>query len=81
MIGTSFIVVKNVGGSSRIPSVIYIQNVDSPKLLKRICISDVVRIGSIITFQLIKQRKAKFSVLCDVISLVRLQGEVEIDHS
>ena len=37
--------------------------------------SDVARICSIITFHLSKLWKARFSILCDVIFLVRLQGE------
>ena len=37
-----------------------------------------VRIGSAIIFHLSKD---KFSLLCDVIFLVRLQGKLEIDHS
>ena len=38
-----------------------------------------VRIGSI--FQRSKLWKAKFSILCDAIFLVRLQGKFDIDHS
>ena len=53
----------------------------SLKLLKRKCISDVLRIGSIIIFHLSKLWKAKFSILYDVIFLARLQGKFEIDHS
>ena len=34
-----------------------------------------------INFHLNKLSKAKFSTLCDVIFLVRLQGKFEIDHS
>ena len=41
--------------------------------------SEVVRIGSIIIFHLSKLKK--FSILCDVIFLVRLQGKFDIDHS
>ena len=37
------------------------------------CVSVVVRIGSIIILRLSKLWKAKFSILCDVIFLVRLQ--------
>ena len=43
--------------------------------------SDVARICSIITFDLSKLWKVKFSILCDVIFLVRLQGNFDIDHS
>ena len=39
------------------------------------------RIGSIIIFHLSKRWKAKFSILCDVIFLVKLQGKFEVDHS
>ena len=42
------------------------------------CISEVVRIGSIIVFHLSKLWKAKFFMLCDVIFLMRLQGKFEI---
>ena len=42
---------------------------------------EVVRIGSVIIFQLSKLCKAKFFILCDVIFLVRLQEKFEIDHS
>ena len=48
---------------------------------KEKCISEVARIGSIIIFHLRKLWKAKFSILCDVIFLVRLQEKLEIDHS
>ena len=58
-----------------------IQKVHSPNLLKKKCISDVVRLGSIIIFHLSKLSKAKFFTLCDAIFLVRLQGEFEVDHS
>ena len=44
------------------------------------CISEVVRIGRIIIFYLSKRWKAMFSILCDVIFLVRLQWKFEIDH-
>ena len=53
----------------------------SPNLLKSDCMSDVARICSIITFHLSKLWKVKFSILCDVIFLVRLQGNFDIDHS
>ena len=43
-------------------------------------ISEVVRIGSITIFLLSKLGKARFSILCDVIFLVKLQGKFEIDH-
>ena len=53
----------------------------SPNLSKSDCMSDVARICSIITFHLSKLSKVKFSILCDVIFLVRLQGNFDIDHS
>ena len=40
-----------------------------------------MRIGSIIIFHLRKLWKAKFSILCNVIFLVGLQGKFDIDHS
>ena len=43
--------------------------------------SEVARICNIIIFHLNKLWKAKFSILCDVIFLVRLQGNFDIDHS
>ena len=48
---------------------------------KEKCISDVVRIGSTIIFYLNQLWKAKFSILCDVIFLVRLQEKFEIGSS
>ena len=42
--------------------------------------SEVARIGSVISFHLSKLWKAKFSILCDVIFLVRQQGKFDIDH-
>ena len=42
---------------------------------------EVVRIGSVIIFHLSKLWKAKFSILRDVIFLVRLQEKFDIDHS
>ena len=45
------------------------------------CVSDVVRIGSLIIFHLSKLSKAKFFILCDAIFLVRLRGKCEIDHT
>ena len=45
------------------------------------CISEVVRICSIIIFHLSKLWKAKFFILCDVIFLVRLQEKFEFYHS
>ena len=50
-----------------------------PTFLKRNV--EVMRIVSIIFFHLSKLWKVKFSILCDVIFLVRLQGKFEIDHS
>ena len=49
--------------------------------VKKKCIGEVVRIGSIIIFHLSKLWKAKFFILCDAIFLVRLQGKFDIDHS
>ena len=57
------------------------QKVYSPNLSKSDCMSDVARICSIITFHLSKLWKVKLSILCDVIFLVRLQGNFDIDHS
>ena len=57
------------------------QKVYSPNLSKSDCMSDVARIRSIITFHLSKLWKVKFSILCDVIFLVSLQGNFDIDHS
>ena len=45
------------------------------------CISEVVRIGSIIILHRSKLWKAKLSIVCDVICLMRLQGKFNIDHS
>ena len=42
--------------------------------------SEVVRIASIIIFHLSKLCKTKFSILCDVRFLVRLQKKFETDH-
>ena len=53
----------------------------SPNLSKSDCMSDVGIICNIITFHLSKLCKVKFSILCDVIFLVRLQGNFDIDHS
>ena len=44
-------------------------------------ISEVVRIGSIVIFYLSKLWKPKFSILCDVTFLMRLQEKFEIDHA
>ena len=57
------------------------QKVHSPNLLKRKCISKVVRICIKIIFHLSKLWKAKFSLLCDVIFLVGLERKFDIDHS
>ena len=43
--------------------------------------SDVARICSLITFHLSKLWKVKFSILCDVIFLVGLEGKFDFDHS
>ena len=53
----------------------------SPNLSKSDCMSDVARICIIITFHLSKLWKVKFSLLCDVIFLVGLEGNFDIDHS
>ena len=53
----------------------------SPNLSKSDCMSVAVRICSIITFHLSKLWKVKFSILCDVIFLVRLEENFDIDHS
>ena len=58
-----------------------VKKVHSPNLLKRKCISKAVRICIKIIFHLSKLWKAKFSLLCDVIFLVRLQRNFDIDHS
>ena len=42
--------------------------------------SEVARIGSVISSHLSKLCKAKFSILCDVIFLMRLQEKFDIDH-
>ena len=57
------------------------QKVHSPNLLKIKCISEVVRIDSVIIFHLCKRWKVKFFILCGVTFIVRLQGKFEIDHS
>ena len=43
---------------------------------RNVQVSEVVRIGSIIIFHLSKLWIAKFFILCDVIFLVRLAGEI-----
>ena len=43
-------------------------------------ISEVAIIGCVFIFHLRKLWKAKFSILCDAIFLVRLQGKFDIDH-
>ena len=58
-----------------------VQKVHSPKPSKEKCISDAVRIGSIIIWQLNKLWKAKFFTLCDIMFLVRPQEKFDIDHS
>ena len=52
----------------------------TPKIQKY-SISEVGRNGSIIIFHLSKLRKAKLFILCDEISLVRLQEKYEIYNS
>ena len=51
------------------------------QLLEAKCMSEVVRIGSIIISHMSKWWNTKFFILCDEIFLVRLQGKFEIDHS
>ena len=53
-----------------------VQKVHSPDLFEERCISEVVRIGSVIVYHL-----SRFFMLCDVIFLVTLQGKFETDHS
>ena len=48
---------------------------------KEKCVSEVARICSIIIFHLSKPLKVKFSILCAVIFLVRLQEKFDSDHS
>ena len=59
---------------------VLVDNPDSPNLPKEKCINEVVT-GSIIIFHLSKLWKVKFSILCDVLFLVRMQGKFEIEHS
>ena len=58
-----------------------LEQITSPQPFQGKCISEVVRFGSTIVFHSSKLLKAKFSILCDVIFLARLQGKFEIDHS
>ena len=58
-----------------------VQKVRSPNLFKEKYISDVVRIDSIIIYHLSKLWNAKFSIMCGVIVLVRVQEKFEVDHS
>ena len=58
-----------------------VQKVQSPDQFWRAMLLEVLRIGSIIIFHLSKLWIARFSIFCDVIFLVRLQGKFEIDHS
>ena len=48
---------------------------------EKMYISEVLRIGSAIIFHLSELWKAKFSILCDVLLLVRLQEKVDIDYT
>ena len=57
------------------------KSVFSQPFKKSNCMSDVARICSRTIFDLSKLWKAKFSLLCDVILLVRLQEKFDIDHS
>ena len=52
-----------------------------PTFSREMPISQVVRVNSIIIIHLSKLWKAKFSLLCDVIFLVGLEGKFDIDHS
>ena len=52
-----------------------------PSTFEEKCISELVRIGSIIIFHLSKLWNTKFFILCNIIFLVMLQGRFEIDHS
>ena len=54
------------------------QTVHSPNLFEERCVSEVVRIDSIIICHLSRRWK---EILCDVIFLVRLQGKFETDRS
>ena len=47
---------------------------------KERCISEVVRIVSIIIYHLSKLWKATFFILCGVVFLMRLQEKFELDH-
>ena len=69
-----------LGQRSRQPFHSQVPKVHSPNLSKEKYMGEVVRIGSVIIFYLSKLWKAKFSLLCDVIFLERLQGKFEIYH-
>ena len=73
--------VKKVHSPNLLTLSLLSSKVHSPNLLKRKCISKAVRICIKIIFHLSKLWKAKFSLLCDVIFLVRLQRNFDIDHS
>ena len=45
------------------------------------CVGEVATIGGTVIFHLSKLWKGTFSILCNVIFLVRLQGNFDIDHS
>ena len=49
-----------------------------PTVVKRRCVSQVGRIGSIIMFHLSKRWKVKFSILCDVISWWGCSGNLKL---
>ena len=53
----------------------------SLNFLQRLCMGKVVRIARILIVHQSKLWKDKFSILCDVIFLARLQGKYDIDHS
>ena len=68
-------------GSESWPFHSQVQKEHYPNLPKEKCISEVLRIGFIIIFHLSQLWETKFSILCDVMFLVRLQGKFDIDHS
>lgn len=60
----------------RLTHLLRMSNVHSPKK----CVSGVAGIGGKVIYHLSKLGKDKFSILCHVVLLVRLQGKLEIDH-
>ena len=71
----------SVPGIAQQPFHAQVQKSTFSQPFKEKCISDVVRIDSIIIFHLSKLWKVKFFILCDVTFLVRLQEKFEIDYS